>query len=116
MNALAYTPPTQAEFDEARAMIRGEHATRADLLLACNVLCQSAQADDRTTAREVRNVLWSDHASELLPDDRAMADRLHERDRAAAMVYVDRQVRRIGWFAAAYVLAMIVTRVCLGAV
>ena len=75
MTAHTYFPPSPANLEQARALIRGEHTTRAELVLACNVPCQSADADDRMSAREVRNVMWADRFSELRPQAQELAAR-----------------------------------------
>jgi len=115
MTALTYFPPTAAELNAARKLVRGK-ASRAELTLACNTLCQSPEADDRMMAREIRNVLWSDHRSELLPDAWKMADQIEAQEQQEALRFVFAVVKAFGGASVVYIIGAIAVRVWLGAV
>lgn len=120
MTALTAFIPSAEDLAVARATIRARASTRLQLEEACGVLCQSPEADDRIAAREVRNTLWSDRASELRPEAREMAARLAEAhwqdDLDDGLQLVGAVVVIAGVIVAVCIVAAIAWRVSMGGV
>ncbi|NPD16940.1 hypothetical protein HOY34_17240 [Xinfangfangia sp. D13-10-4-6] len=79
MSAVASLPDAVLDRAAAREVLRSEHATRDQILMACEVLTQSTCWMDLRLASEMRNAVWAGPGAELRPEAQKVAARLAQR-------------------------------------